>query len=642
MAKGRVSLEKLDKYASIIAAIIAVLAFSQGNRIVSYAFIIIGYVLMASFLWRVMAQKTVVKRVIRTCRTLPEKRRYRYSRSQRWMAGIALAVLTLFSFGWVGANGWRDYQAWYHAREGLLFPRAEETELLVIIAQFDNRSTKGIDPTQRIYDRLLKELGEAGITNARLEIATGITNLNEAREVGERHEAIFVIWGWFDDVGFSPNFTIVKEKPFLLTGMKLEEVSIEPPKDFSLYIREGLPAQMAYFSTLTIGQVYFWDGEFEKALSAFDRAIECAQQGTTSEGLADVYFYQGYIHGLVLNDLQRTITDFDTAIELRPNYAEAYNNRGVVYDASGEYDLAIADYDKAIELRPDFAVAYFNRGSDYILKSENDLAIADFDKAIELELDYAEAYVYRGLAYRRKGEYDLAIADYDRAIELRPDFDEAYFNRGATYADKGEYDLAIANYGKVIELKPDLAEAYNNRGIAYDAKGEYDLAIADFDKAIELEPDDAKAYGNRGGAYILKGEYDLAIADFNKAIELRPDYAEVYNNRGFAYDVKGEHDLAIADYDRAIKLRPDDAEAYGNRGNAYARKGAYDLAIADYDRAIELKPHLVQAYYNRGLIHETKGEKDEAIRDFERFLELSEDEDSRKKVREHLKELRGQ
>jgi tetratricopeptide (TPR) repeat protein len=515
--------EKVDKYVGIIAAVIAALTFSQGNRIVSYAFVIVGWFLIASFLWRVIAQKSVVKRLIPTRRPLPEKREYVYSRSQRWIAGTALFVLTLFSFGWVGVNGWQDYQAWRQAREGLLFPKAKEGELLVIIAQFDNRSTKGIDPTQRIYDRLCKELEEAGITNARLEIAPQITDLDDAREIGERHGAIFVIWGWFDDVGFTPNFTIVKEKVLAFMTVEFEEVAVGPPRDFGFYIQEGLPAQMAYLSTLTIGQVYYWDDKFEEALSAFDRVIENAQQFGIFEGLAVVYFYRGYIHEVVLNDSQQAIADYDSAIKLKPDLAEAYNDRGTAYAHRDNYHLALADYDKAIELKPGYAMAYYNCGIIYAHKGEYARAIADYNRAIELKPDYAETYNNRGSAYRNKGEHDLAIADYDNAIELRPDLAEAYYNRGNTYLNKGKFDLAIIDYDQAIELKLDWPQVYNNRGNAYRNKGEYDLAIADYNRAIELKLDYAKAYYNRGLAHKITDEKEKAIKDFERFLELSED-----------------------------------------------------------------------------------------------------------------------
>ena len=61
---------------------------------------------------------------------------------------------------------------------------------------------------------------------------------------------------------------------------------------------------------------------------------------------------------------------FSDAIELNPNDAEAYNNRGVAYSNKGDYDRAIADYTKAIELNPDYVEAYSNRGGAYVKKDE--------------------------------------------------------------------------------------------------------------------------------------------------------------------------------------------------------------------------------------------------------------------------------
>ena len=47
-------------------------------------------------------------------------------------------------------------------------------------------------------------------------------------------------------------------------------------------------------------------------------------------------------------------------------------------------DEAIADYSKAIELSPDAAEAYHNRGTAWLEKSEADKAISDFDRALAL------------------------------------------------------------------------------------------------------------------------------------------------------------------------------------------------------------------------------------------------------------------
>ena len=135
---------------------------------------------------------------------------------------------------------------------------------------------------------------------------------------------------------------------------------------------------------------------------------------------ATEWFKKGYNAGENKN-WDEAIVCYSKAIELDPDYAMAYNNRGWAYDEKGEYDRAIRDYNKAIELKPDYAMAYNNRGLAYEKKGEYDRAIRDFDQAIELDNDkLATMYAYnnRGIAYYYKGEYERAKEDYRKACEL--------------------------------------------------------------------------------------------------------------------------------------------------------------------------------------------------------------------------------
>ena len=113
--------------------------------------------------------------------------------------------------------------------------------------------------------------------------------------------------------------------------------------------------------------------------------------------------------------------EYDKAIELNPNHADAYYKRGDVYDEMGEYGKAIADYNKAIELDPNHALAYYNRGCAYGEIGEYEKAIADYNKAIELNPNDADAYYNRGLAYHGKGEVPKAVSDLEKCIGLSTD-----------------------------------------------------------------------------------------------------------------------------------------------------------------------------------------------------------------------------
>jgi len=121
-----------------------------------------------------------------------------------------------------------------------------------------------------------------------------------------------------------------------------------------------------------------------------------------------------------------------TAVQSTPTDAESYLKRGEDYSRIRDYDRAIADYTTAIKLKPDYAEAYNDRGFAYYLKTKPDYerAIADYTRAIDLRADYPKAFNNRGVAYMAGG-YGAAksVPDFDRAIELKPDFRYAYINR---------------------------------------------------------------------------------------------------------------------------------------------------------------------------------------------------------------------
>ncbi len=101
--------------------------------------------------------------------------------------------------------------------------------------------------------------------------------------------------------------------------------------------------------------------------------------------------------------------------------AEWHADRGYKLFHQGLYDEAIKECTKAIELAPDFAEAYNARGIAYVQKNELNQAIADFDKAIELDPELAKAYNNRGYTYYLKGEVAKAISDFEKFIEVSND-----------------------------------------------------------------------------------------------------------------------------------------------------------------------------------------------------------------------------
>lgn len=166
--------------------------------------------------------------------------------------------------------------------------------------------------------------------------------------------------------------------------------------------------------------------------------------------------------------------------------ARAFFSIGFLHAEQQENDQAISAYDQAIELYPEFSEAFNSRGKLKTILENPEDAILDFDEAIRLKPDFAEAWYNRANAKRKSKKHEDAIADYDEAIRLSPDSAGVYHDRGISKRALGQHQEAIADFDEAIRLKPDYTNAYVNRGSAKRAIGMPGEAKKDFDKAQEL------------------------------------------------------------------------------------------------------------------------------------------------------------
>lgn len=106
-----------------------------------------------------------------------------------------------------------------------------------------------------------------------------------------------------------------------------------------------------------------------------------------------------------------------------------------------DYYGAIADYTKAIELSPNSADNYFNRGNEKAYLKDYYGAIADYTKAIELDPNYGIAYFTRGASKEKLGDMSGACSDY----KIAASFGNTYLSRWEGLKGKINRSLISAN-----------------------------------------------------------------------------------------------------------------------------------------------------------------------------------------------------
>lgn len=113
-----------------------------------------------------------------------------------------------------------------------------------------------------------------------------------------------------------------------------------------------------------------------------------------SEARVVVYVNRGNAYDN-LDDSERAVKDYDSALAINPRDARAHRNKGAMFNRQGRLSEALREFDTAIELQPGNAYAYASRGGN--LRAQAELSASDSE---------------------RRHVYERALADYNQTIKL--------------------------------------------------------------------------------------------------------------------------------------------------------------------------------------------------------------------------------
>lgn len=232
-------------------------------------------------------------------------------------------------------------------------------------------------------------------------------------------------------------------------------------------------------------------------------------------------------------------TLFTNVIENYPKAGVAYQNRGHYYrtqssnadDPNKRNQLlqqAMEDYNNGIEIRPDNATLYSNRGKVWFEWKEYEKALEDYNKSLELRPNDAQTLINRGAVRGMLGDTQGALADFNKAVELDPQNPNGYFNRGILLGQLDRSKEALADYNKYLEFYPNRPGMYNSKGVEYQKMGDHQQAIQEFNTAINLNPKEAVFHLNKSYSYYRMGQIKQAQDAARQALNLGGNIDQSY------------------------------------------------------------------------------------------------------------------
>jgi tetratricopeptide (TPR) repeat protein len=247
-----------------------------------------------------------------------------------------------------------------------------------------------------------------------------------------------------------------------------------------------------------------------RKMGELDKALEDLTLAAQYEPEDDFVFYQLGTVYFMRKDFDQAADCFSKVIELKSGDADGWLARGVCYwnkcgkEKIGFWDeegtiinKAIEDFSKAIELAPDMADAYFDRGAARasVARESNNLIKAILTQKVT---DEAERLVLLAQLDRIGGKDFVPQADaLLRGLRSNRDQLDVIMSQCAGLFATEDAEEAIKDLTRALELAPDNPEAYYQRGLTYALLGQREQALADYEQTCELDPDHEKAFEKR-------------------------------------------------------------------------------------------------------------------------------------------------
>ena len=256
-----------------------------------------------------------------------------------------------------------------------------------------------------------------------------------------------------------------------------------------------------------------------KTVSSLSAEIQKNKRST-----AETEYSQGLAQ-LSRDDYARALPNFEKAVEIDPNYAEAWYQAGYCYGVLGRPADALRASRQAAKLRPEWAAAWVNIGTSSFALAQYKDAVDAYRQAIKLDENNPDTQYSLGLTFNKLGRTDEEILAYRRAIQIKPDHVNALDKLGAALFKQKRYADSATAFDTLKTYKPD-AKTYNSLGESLIEAGKAEDSLDAFNSALGYNPDFEKARYNLGRAYLKLGNRDLAQVQYEILRNARSDWAD--------------------------------------------------------------------------------------------------------------------
>ena len=278
-----------------------------------------------------------------------------------------------------------------------------------------------------------------------------------------------------------------------------EEIK-QSPKDATLYFKRGSMLHKRQLDSLAIkdyktassldtnraeyysavGDLLFENKDITGSVEWIQKAI--ARNPTDRKAhlkIAKLFLY--------LKDYPKAFAEINIVLRQDVYNPEAYFLKGMIYKDAKDTAKAISNFQTAVQVSPDYKDAIVQLGLLYSAKKDP-IALKYLENAYKMDTTDVFPMFAIGVYYQDNKDNARAKEQYKKCILRDRHFADAYFNMGYILMQEDSVEKSYRQYDIVTKIDPRNPTAYFNRGLCSEMLDSMKKAVADYKMALSLDP----------------------------------------------------------------------------------------------------------------------------------------------------------
>lgn len=248
------------------------------------------------------------------------------------------------------------------------------------------------------------------------------------------------------------------------------------------------------------------------------------------------------------------------------NSSTLHNLEGLVHQLKKSPGLAEKAYKKAINLKPEYAMAWNNLGTIYRELDMLSDALICFKRAAKHDTKYIDALWNLADCLFSAGEFDDSILICNKLLTSERK-SNAYYLLGLMSRDRKNLDASMNFFKKAIKSSPiRYYEAEFELASVLANTNQFSAALSTFSSITECPTFGPKAHANIGLVLSRVGKLAESLEHFEKALSKGEEGEEVFNGYAVNLNDSGDHDRANRVFQKALVKYPNSFTTNFNYG----------------------------------------------------------------------------